>query len=145
MNTAKDKQPSLAEAIRLFFEQRGEPDYSEPVTLAHGRLESRSFWTSTALNDYHDFPFVGQVFAIQRHTIINKTGEIAYGLTSHSPVSASAKQVLAFNRGHWGVESHHYILGWNWNEDRCTIRTGHGPENITRLFLCYGSHKCHQQ
>ncbi|MBK1725339.1 hypothetical protein, partial [Thiocystis violacea] len=22
---------------------------------------------------------------------------------------------------------------WNWDEDRCTIRTGHGPENITRL------------
>jgi len=25
------------------------------------------------------------------------------------------------------------MLDWNWNEDRCTIRTGHGPENITRL------------
>jgi hypothetical protein len=23
--------------------------------------------------------------------------------------------------------------GWNWDEDRCTLRTGHGPENITRL------------
>ncbi len=33
----------------------------------------------------------------------------------------------------WGVESHHYTLDWNWNEDRCTPRTGHGPENITRL------------
>lgn len=42
-------------------------------------------------------------------------------------------QVLAFNRDHWGVESHHYVLDWNWDEDRCTIRTGHGPANITRL------------
>jgi len=24
-------------------------------------------------------------------------------------------------------------LDWNWDENRCTIRTGHGPENITRL------------
>ncbi len=31
------------------------------------------------------------------------------------------------------MEAHHYILDWNWDEDRCTIRTGHGPENITRL------------
>ena len=134
---AKDNQPSIAEAIRLVFENRGTPDYSEPVTLAHGRLESRSIWISTALNDYLNFPFVGQVFAIQRHTIIKKTGkethEIAYGLTSHSPVSASAKKLLEFNRGHWAVECHHYALDWNWNEDRCTIRTGHGPENITRL------------
>ena len=134
---AKDNQPSLAEAIRLAFENRGTPDYSEPITLAHGRLESRSIWTSTQLNDYLNFPFVGQIFAIQRHTIIKKTGketyEIVYGLTSHSPMSASAKQVLNYNRKHWGIESHHYTLDWNWNEDRCTLRTGYGPENITRL------------
>jgi len=42
--------------------------------------------------------------------------------------------VLAFNRAHWTVENGcHYILDWNWDEDRCTIRTGHGPENITAL------------
>ena len=38
------------------------------------------------------------------------------------------------NRGHWSIEdSCHYILDWNYDEDRCRIRTGHGPENITRL------------
>jgi hypothetical protein len=41
--------------------------------------------------------------------------------------------VLAFNRHHWRIEAHHYILDWNWDEDRCTLRTGHGPEDITRL------------
>ncbi len=25
------------------------------------------------------------------------------------------------------------LLDWNWDEDRCTLRTGHGPEHITRL------------
>jgi len=135
--TAKGNQLTLAQDIRLAFENRKAPDYSEPSTLAHGRIESRSIWTSTLLNDYLDFPFVGQIFAIQRHTIDKKSGketfEMAYGLTSHSPMSADAEQVLKFNRGHWGVESHHYILDWNWNEDRCTIRKGHGPENITCL------------
>ena len=134
---AKDNQPTLAEDIRLTFKNREAPDYSEPYTLAHGRLESRSIWTSTRLNDYLDFPFVGQIFSIQRHTIDKKTGkeskEIAYGLTSHTPASADAERVFKFNREHWGVESHHYILDWNWNEDRCTISTGHGPENITCL------------
>lgn len=134
---AKDNQPSLAEDIRRVFENRKAPDYSEPYTLAHGRIESRLIWTSTVLNDYLEFPFVGQIFAIQRHTIDKKSGEetheMAYGLTSHSPLSANAEQVLKFNRGHWGVESHHYILDWNWNEDRCTISKGHGPENITCL------------
>jgi len=27
----------------------------------------------------------------------------------------------------------HYIPDWNYDEDRCRIRTGHGPANITRL------------
>jgi hypothetical protein len=25
------------------------------------------------------------------------------------------------------------VIDWNYNEDRCRIRTGHGPVNITRL------------
>ncbi len=80
---------------------------------------------------------MGQIFAIQRHITDKKTGketkEIAYGLTSHSPASADAKRVLKFNREHWGVESHHYVIDWNWNEDRCSISKGYGPENITCL------------
>jgi predicted transposase YbfD/YdcC len=42
--------------------------------------------------------------------------------------------VLATNRGHWSIEnSCHYIIDWNFHKDRSRIRTGHGPENITRL------------
>ena len=40
----------------------------------------------------------------------------------------------ATNRGHWSIEnSCHYIIDWNYDEDRSRIRTGYGPENITRL------------
>ncbi|MCU7881794.1 MAG: hypothetical protein KZQ66_00765 [Candidatus Thiodiazotropha sp. (ex Lucinoma aequizonata)] len=31
------------------------------------------------------------------------------------------------------MESYHYIIDWNFDEDRSQIRTGFGPENITRL------------
>ena len=134
---AKDNQPTLAADIRLHFAARGEADFREPLSLAHGRLESRAIWTSTALNDYLDFPNVGQVFLIERQRIDKKTGkhstEIVYGLTDHSPERASPERLLAFNRDHWGIEAHHYIIDWNWDEDRCRVRTGHGPENLTRL------------
>ena len=100
-------------------------------------MESRRIWTTTALNDYLDFPYVGQAFLIERLRIDKKTAkestEIVYGVTDLTPDSAEAKHLLALNRGHWGVEAHHYILDWNWDEDRCTLRTGHGPENMTRL------------
>ena len=64
--TAKDNQLSLAQDIRLAFENHKAADFSEPYTLAHGRIESRSIWTSTLLNDYLDFPFVGQIFDRQK-------------------------------------------------------------------------------
>ena len=135
--TVKNNQPKLHEAISLLFEKRENPDYQEPLCLGHGLLESRSIWTSNQLNDYVDFPFVGQVFAIQRNTIDKKTSkasnELIYGISSHSVDSADAQKILSANRLHWGVESHHYILDWNWNEDRCNISKGFGPENMTRL------------
>ena len=74
---------------------------------------------------------------VERTTIKKKTGkqskEIAYGITSKNPTEASPKQVLKDNRGHWSIESHHYIIDWNFQEDLSRIRTGYGPENITRL------------
>ena len=58
---------------------------------------------------------------------------MVYGVTDHSPESASPERLLAFNRDHWGVEARHYILDWNWDEDRCRLHAGHGPENMTHL------------
>jgi hypothetical protein len=60
--------------------------------------------------------------------------EVAYGITSKTPPQAKAAQVLQDNRQHWNVEnSCHYIIDWNYDEDRSRIRTDHGPENMTRL------------
>ena len=60
--------------------------------------------------------------------------DVCYGITSRAPEQADAQSVLATNRGHWSIEnSCHYIIDWNYDEDRSRIRTGYGPENITRL------------
>ncbi len=136
--TAKGNQKGLLEDISVYFEDRGRPDFAEPTTLAHGRIESRRIWTTTALNDYIKFPYVRQVFVIERHVIQKKTGkestELAFGMTSQSPEQASPEQVLETNRKHWVIEnSCHYIIDHVYDEDRSQIRTGHGPENMSRL------------
>jgi hypothetical protein len=47
---------------------------------------------------------------------------------------ATAEQILRDNRQHWSIEnSCHYILDWNFDEDRCRISKGYGSGNITRL------------
>jgi predicted transposase YbfD/YdcC len=136
--TVKGNQPTLEQDIALLFETPGVPDFCEAATTAdHGRIETRRIWCSTALNAYLDFPHVGQVFRIERESIDKKTGvsscETALGVTSRTPEQASPKHVLAVNRGHWSIESVHYIIDWNYDEDRSRIRTGFGPENISRL------------
>jgi predicted transposase YbfD/YdcC len=135
--TVKGNQPELERDIALLFETRGAPDFVEPASIEHGRIETRRIWCSAALNDYLDFPHTGQVFCIERESIDKKTGETrletALGITSRTLEEASPKRVLAVNRGHWGIESVHYIIDWNYDEDRSQIRTGFGPENITRL------------
>ena len=135
--TVKGNQPALQRDIALLFEKRGRADFVELALADHGRIETRRIWCSTALNAYIDFPHVGQVFLIERESIKKKTGEhtreIALGVTSRTPQQASPQRVLAVNRGHWSIESVHYIIDWNYDEDRSRIRTGFGPENITRL------------
>ncbi|EQD52217.1 transposase IS4, partial [mine drainage metagenome] len=90
------------------------------------------------LNEYLDFPHVGQVFLIEREAVYKKSGkithEIALGVTSRTPEQASPERILKVNRGHWTIENRcHYVIDWNFDEDRSRIRTGHGPENISRL------------
>ena len=135
--TVKGNQPALESDIALLFKTRGTPDFVEVTPPDHGRIETRSIWCSPALNDYLDFPHVGQVFMIERESINKKTGvpsrEIALGITSRTPQQASPERILAVNRGHWSIESVHYLIDWNYDEDRSQIRTGFGPENITRL------------
>lgn len=135
--TVKGNQPTLEHDIALLFEKREAADFVEFAPADHGRIETQRIWCSMALNAYLDFPQVGQVFLIERESIKKKTGEhtreIALGLTSRTPQQASPQRVLAVNRGHWAIESVHYIIDWNYDEDRCRIRTGFGPENISRL------------
>ena len=136
--TVKANQPTLYEDIALHFQDRQAPEFVQVDPPEHGRIETRKIWTTSALNGYLEFPHLGQVFLVQRDTIDKKTGkhssDFAYCITSRTREQASPERLLQINRGHWSIEnSCHYILDWNYDEDRCRIRTGHGPENITRL------------
>lgn len=136
--TVKGNQPTLLADIELYFRNRQEPDFIDNAPPDHGRIETRKIWSTTELNDYLTFPHVGQAFVIERHCIDKKSGkcscEISYGITSQASEDADAQSLLTTNRGHWSIEnSCHYILDWNYDEDRSRIRTGFGPENMTRL------------
>ena len=137
--TVKGNQKNLLTDIKYYFDNIDrEADYTSIDGVDHGRIEERKIWVTTELNEYLKFPHVGQIFMIKRNTTNKKTGkisvDIAYGVTSKTPDLANAMQILKDNREHWVIENRcHYIIDWNYDEDRSRIRTGYGPENITRL------------
>ena len=136
--TVKKNQPTLFEDIHFYFQDRKEPNFILYAPPDHGRIETRKIWITSELNDYLNFPHVGQAFAIERESIDKKTGEyskdVAYGITSRTAEQADAKQILLTNRLHWSIEnSCHYIIDWNYDEDRSRICKGYGPENMTRF------------
>ncbi|HEV7668274.1 MAG TPA: ISAs1 family transposase [Thermoanaerobaculia bacterium] len=104
----------------------------------HGRLEIRRIWTSPQLSHYVDFPCSAQVARVERitHTISSgkKRAEVVYLITSLSPEKASAKRLLALNRGHWEIENRlHWVRDVTFAEDASQIRTGSGPQMMATL------------
>jgi predicted transposase YbfD/YdcC len=136
--TVKGNQPTLLEGLELHFQSRSPTPHFSQTTFGHGRIETRSIWVAKdkKLNDHLDFPDLAQVYLIERKVIQKKTGatstELAYVITSRS--DASPERLLQINRGHWTIENRcHWIIDWNFDEDRSRIRMGHGPENFARL------------
>ncbi len=104
----------------------------------HGRLEIRRIRTSPLLSDYVDFPCSAQVAQVQRITHLKPSGktrtEVVYLITSLSPKKASAKRLLALNRGHWEIENClHWVRDVTFAEDASQIRTGSGPQVMATL------------
>jgi len=89
------------------------------------------------LNGYAAFPFVGQVARVERTRKDVKTGvesaETVYFVTSLSPEKTSPKEMLALIRAHWSIESLHWVRDMAFDEDRCRVRTKHGPRNLASL------------
>ena len=135
----KENQPTLYEALRLLF-ATPPPGESFPSTRTrdqHGnRHETRTLETSTALNEYLDWPGVGQVCRVERIVLqpMHPRRELAYAITSLSPQAASPRRLLALWRGHWGIENRlHWVRDVTFDEDRCQVRTQGGPQVLAAL------------
>ncbi len=107
--TVKNNQHGIYKDIAFYFKERGKPDFVDYDPPDHGRIEIGKIWATTELNDYLDFPHIGQAFVIQREITNKKSGEyscgIADGLTSCTPEQADPKRLLVTNRGHWSIEN----------------------------------------
>lgn len=129
----KDNQPNTRRAIeQLFAPEQPLPGQGCPpmdfrsaksVDKQAGRLEERTITTSSMLNDYLDWPHLGQVFKLERRFTNLSTGEVEcevqYGLTSLTAQDASPERLLKIVRSEWGIENGlHYRRDVTYQEDQ---------------------------
>ncbi len=144
----KENQATLLRAITTLFASRADAalaaaslpswDMREATTVdkGHGRREVRHLITSTELNDYLDWPGLGQVFMVERTWWERgeKKRAVRYGITSLPPAVAGAERLLALVRGHWQIENGlHYVKDVTLGEDRSLIHKGNGPSIMAML------------
>src|SRR5918998_5631741 len=140
----KANQPTLYAASDLVFTLPPPPlpaHHLETVTTinkGHGRLQTRTLERTCALNGYLDWPGVGQVLRRTCQRILLKTGEVSeevrYGIASLSWQEASAAQIEALWRGHWGIENKvHYVRDVSLGEDAGQVHMGQAPQALAAL------------
>lgn len=138
----KRNQRSLYRDIKLLFDAPPQmgfvTDVAETVDMGHGRVERRRLMSSTALNEYLDWPGVQQVFCLERTFTCKKTGQVSskvvYGITSLTPQQATAMQLLVYTRQHWHIENQsHWVRDVTFDEDRSQVRAGNLPHVMAAL------------
>ena len=152
--TVKGNQPQLLQDLQDWFDDRvallpgmGCPpkDFCSATVInkGHGRLEVRTLTTSSQLNDFLDWPFLQQVFKLERFITISKTGkrrhELVYGMTSLSAEQASPSQLLQMLRSYWQIENGlHYPRDVTLHEDHTRFKkhsAAHNMAIINNLLL----------
>jgi predicted transposase YbfD/YdcC len=99
------------------------------VDRGHGRIDARTIKTLPPTEEIRKlFPHVAQVFLVERYTYSTDGGLLGavavLGITSLPPGQADAADLLAYLRGHWAIEMHHYVRDVAFREDgsRTTVQ-----------------------
>ena len=136
----KANQSSLHAEAALYFRDpanAGLPSL-EVVDKDHGRLETRTYrvchdiaWLGGNRRYPGEPRFPGLACLIQTTTRSERGREVSeqirYYLSSAKLTPERAAQAI---RGHWGIESLHWILDVTFKEDLSRLRRGHGARNM---------------
>jgi predicted transposase YbfD/YdcC len=151
---AKGNQGQMEANIALWFAPQPKPcpghgrlpkadQTARQISKGHGRLEVRTLTVSHELKEYLDWPFLEQVFKLERSVTQLKGGvtrtKVIYGFTSLSPGQVTAEQLLHLIRSYWGIENGlHYRRDVTLREDATRMTNAnlaHAMATINNLVL----------
>jgi predicted transposase YbfD/YdcC len=141
--SVKDNQPTLKETIEMYFEQHLELDlqelkyrFHETSESAHGRIDERSYFLTRIPPDFalkKEWPWIkaiGYSLRVTQHADGSETDETRYYILSRY---LSGKRFSEAVRGHWSIESMHWVLDVNFREDDSRTRERTLGNNLSWL------------
>lgn len=136
----KGNQPTLEADVADYF---GTAPVAELVTKTtvekgHGRIETRTYvasgnvdWIASARSYPGQPRFPGIATLIQVHTITETTEHTSREVRAYiSSARLDIERIASAVRGHWGVESMHWLLDVEFKDDLSRYRQGHGAKNM---------------
>jgi len=131
---ADGNQPTLYATIASLEEDSWSKFHTEHGK-GHGRIETRTIWTTTDIPEELSFPHVAQLLRIMREVDHVKTRTARHTETVYAATSsiASREVLLDASRGHWQVESLHWVHDATMREDASKVRSGSAPRVLATL------------
>src|SRR5271156_6931300 len=136
----KGNQPTLEAEVEAYFETAPADEFVSKTTIekGHGRIETRVFAASKVVDwiesdkSYPGRPRLKGIRTILH--VLNRT-EYADRCTFDTRIYISSapldiERLAAGSRGHWGVESMHWVLDVEFQDDLSRYRAGHGAKNM---------------
>jgi predicted transposase YbfD/YdcC len=133
-------QPTLEADTKDYFDTAPDTELEVKTTVekGHGRIETRTY-TASANVDWiaSDRSYPGQPGFTAIKTRIKVHSRVEYHdrctfdtryFISSAPLNI--ERMAGAIRGHWGVESMHWLLDVEFGDDLSRYRTGHGAKNM---------------
>jgi predicted transposase YbfD/YdcC len=144
----KDNQKTLKEDVAYYLEQevltkpkaelKASGQWAQSRGKDHGRIETRTCYVTEEIDwlmgkeNWRKLAGIGMIISERQVGTGPKTMETCYFI--YSQKGATAEQLLAARRSHWGIENKlHWTLDTTMREDESRARTGHGAENLNVL------------
>jgi len=136
----KGNQPTLEADVEDYFRTAPAEELVSKTTVekGHGRIETRTYAASSEVDwiaSERSYP--GQPGFNTIKTIVKIRARVEYAdrcsfdtryYISSAPLDI--ERLAKGARGHWGVESMHWLLDVEFKDDQSRYRTGHGAKNM---------------